>query len=125
MWRSNAESNLLMTPSVCPFPDLQVPLNGSQACGPRPSPAIRHSPGSLPEEEPCETTKYIQSFHALFFPANKLLEAAINAGAPPPDEIEANNILIDSDEEAELVMAAVARSMPRPLERHIVPMRKK
>jgi len=43
----------------------------------------------------------------------------------PPDEIEANNILIDSDEEAELVMAAVARSMPRPLERHIVPMRKK
>jgi len=63
--------------------------------------------------------------HALFFPANKPREAAINAGAPPPDEIEAKNILIDSDEDAELVMAAVTRSMPRPLERHIVPVRKK
>jgi len=110
---------------LCPFPDLQVPLNGNQACGPRPSPAIRHSPGSLPDEEPCATTKYIQSFHALLFPAYKPLEAAINAGGPPPDEIEANNILIDSDEEAELVMATVARSMPQPLERHIVPVREK
>jgi len=112
--------------SLCPFPDLQVPLNGSQACGPGPFPAIRHSPGSLPEEEPCEATKYIQSLHALFSPTNNPLEAAINAGAPPPDEIEANNILIDSDEETELVMAAVTRSMPQPLERHIlVPVRKK
>jgi len=42
----------------------------------------------------------------------------------PPDKIEANNILFDSDEEAELVMAAVARAMPQPLERHIVPVRK-
>ncbi|CUS09908.1 unnamed protein product [Tuber aestivum] len=56
----------------------------------------------------------------------KQQKAAINAGAPPPDEIEANNILIDSDEETELVMAAVTRSMPQPLERHIlVPVRKK
>jgi len=45
----------------------------------------------------------------------KQQEAAINAGAPPPDEIEANNILIDSDEETELVMAAATRSMPQPL----------
>jgi len=56
----------------------------------------------------------------------KQQKAAINAGAPPPDEIEANSILIDSDEETELVMAAVTRSMPLPLERHIlVPVRKK
>ncbi|CAZ83475.1 unnamed protein product [Tuber melanosporum] len=56
----------------------------------------------------------------------KQQKAAINAGAPPPDEIEANNMLIDSDEETELVMAAVTRSMPQPLERHIlVPVRKK
>jgi len=44
----------------------------------------------------------------------------------PLDEIEANNIPIDSDEETELVMAAVTRSMPQRLERHIlVPVRKK
>jgi len=111
---------------LCQFPDLQVPLNGSQACCPRPFPAIRHSPGSLPEEEPLKATKYIQSLHALFYPANKPLEAVINAEAPPPDEIEANDILIDSDEETELVMAAVTRSMPQRLEQHIiVPVRKK
>jgi len=44
----------------------------------------------------------------------------------PADEIEANNILIDSDEETELVMAAVTLSMSQRLERHIfVPVRKK
>jgi len=47
--------------------------------------------------------------------ASQPVEAAINAGAPPPDEIEANNILIDSGQETELVMAAVTRSMPQPL----------
>ncbi|KAL0637089.1 SAGA complex subunit Sgf73 [Maublancomyces gigas] len=56
----------------------------------------------------------------------KIQKAAINAGAPPPDEIEANAIPVDSDEETELVMAAVARSCPQPIERHIlVPVRRK
>lgn len=56
----------------------------------------------------------------------KQQKAAINAGAPPPDEIEANAIPVDSDEETELVMAAVARSCPQPIERHIlVPVKRK
>lgn len=53
-------------------------------------------------------------------------EAAINAGVPPPDEIEANALPVDSDEETELVMAAVARNISRPVEiSYFIPVRKK
>ena len=53
-------------------------------------------------------------------------EAAINAGGPPPEETEANALPVDPDEETELVMAAIARHVPQPLERHVmVPVRKK
>ncbi|KAI5779683.1 SCA7, zinc-binding domain-containing protein [Geopyxis carbonaria] len=45
----------------------------------------------------------------------KQQKAAINAGAPPPDEIEANAMPVDSDEETELVMSAISRHHPRPL----------
>jgi len=53
-------------------------------------------------------------------------EAAINAGAAPPEELEANAMPVDSDEETELVMAAISKRVPQPLERHVVvPVRKK
>lgn len=53
-------------------------------------------------------------------------EAAIDANAPLPDEIDMTTGPIDSDEEKDLVMAAIARSRPRPLEQHVfVPVRRK
>jgi len=56
----------------------------------------------------------------------KQQKAAINAGGPPPEEIEANAMPVDSDEETELVMAAIARHVPQPLERPImIPVRRK
>ncbi|TGZ83314.1 SCA7-domain-containing protein [Ascodesmis nigricans] len=45
----------------------------------------------------------------------KQQKAAINANGPPPEEIEANAIPVDSDEETELVMQAIARHKPQPL----------
>ena len=52
-------------------------------------------------------------------------EAAIDAIAPLVDDIAATGP-VDSDEERDLVMAAIARSRPRPMDQHIfVPMRKK
>lgn len=44
-------------------------------------------------------------------------EAAIDANAPLQDEIDVNGP-VDSDEERDAVMAAIARSTPRPLDRH-------
>ncbi|MCJ1359502.1 MAG: Dcp1p-Dcp2p decapping enzyme complex alpha subunit [Icmadophila ericetorum] len=56
----------------------------------------------------------------------KQQKAAIDANAPLPDEIDMTQGPIDSDEEKDLVMAAIARSRPRPLEQHIfVPVRRK
>ena len=63
---------------------------------------------------------------ASFLPNPHDAEAAINAGGPPPEETEANALPVDPDEETELVMAAIARHVPQPLERHVmVPVRKK
>ncbi|KAF3938159.1 hypothetical protein ABW19_dt0200606 [Dactylella cylindrospora] len=45
----------------------------------------------------------------------KQQKAAINASNPAPDDLEANSQNVDSDEEMELVMAAVARSNPQPI----------
>lgn len=56
----------------------------------------------------------------------KQQKAAINAGGPPPEEIEANAMPVDSDEESEFVMAAIATHVPHPLEHHVmIPVRKK
>jgi hypothetical protein len=42
----------------------------------------------------------------------------MDANAPLPDEVDPSGP-VDSDEEKELVMAAVARSRPRPLAQHV------
>ncbi|KAF8244248.1 SCA7-domain-containing protein [Wilcoxina mikolae CBS 423.85] len=56
----------------------------------------------------------------------KQQKAAINAGGPPPEEIEANAMPVDSDEETELVMTAIARHVSQPMEHHVmIPVRKK
>ncbi|KAI5821026.1 SCA7, zinc-binding domain-containing protein [Pyronema omphalodes] len=56
----------------------------------------------------------------------KQQKAAINAGNPPPEEIEANALPVDSDEETELVMAAITTHVPQPFEHNlVVPLRKK
>ncbi|KAJ5662655.1 Thiolase-like subgroup [Penicillium macrosclerotiorum] len=47
----------------------------------------------------------------------KQQRAAIDANAPLPDEIDTNGP-VDSDEERDTVMAAIARSAPRPLVEH-------
>lgn len=47
-----------------------------------------------------------------------LTEAAIDANAPLPDEIDASGP-VDSDEETELVMAGIARWNPQPLAQHV------
>lgn len=52
-------------------------------------------------------------------------EAAMDANAPLIDDLDANGP-VDSDEEKDAVMAAVARSCPRPLEQHVfVPVHRK
>ncbi|KAK6517964.1 hypothetical protein TWF506_005132 [Arthrobotrys conoides] len=45
----------------------------------------------------------------------KQQKAAINASNPAPDDLETNSLHVDSDEEMEFVMAAVARSNPQPI----------
>lgn len=56
----------------------------------------------------------------------KTTEAAMDANAPLPDDYLDPSGPIDSDEEKESVMAAVARSRPRPLEQHVfVPVKRK
>ncbi|KAF3906161.1 hypothetical protein ABW20_dc0100657 [Dactylellina cionopaga] len=45
----------------------------------------------------------------------KQQKAAINASNPAPEDLEANSLHVDSDEEMEFVMAAVARSNPQPI----------
>ena len=53
-------------------------------------------------------------------------EAAIDANAPLLDDFADPAGPIDSDEEKDLVMAAIARSRPRPIEQHVfVPMRRR
>ena len=53
-------------------------------------------------------------------------EAAIDANAPLLDDPADPSGPIDSDEEKDLVMAAIARSRPKPLAQHVfVPMRKR
>ena len=53
-------------------------------------------------------------------------EAAIDANAPLPDDLHDPSAPVDSDEEKDLVMAAIGRSCPRPLAQHVfVPARKK
>ena len=55
----------------------------------------------------------------------KLQKAAINANAPLADEMDPSGP-VDSDEEKDAVMAAIARSRPQPLEQHVwVPVRQK
>lgn len=52
-------------------------------------------------------------------------EAAMDANAPLIDDLDTNGP-VDSDEEKDAVMAAVARSCPRPLEQHVfVPVHRK
>ena len=52
-------------------------------------------------------------------------EAAIDANAPLADDFEPNGP-IDSDEEKDAVMAAIARSKPQPVAQHMyIPIRKK
>ena len=54
-----------------------------------------------------------------------LAGAAIDANAPLQDEHDPNGAPIDSDEEKDAVMAAIARSRPQPLVRHVaVPTRR-
>ncbi|KAI9859434.1 MAG: hypothetical protein M1824_003775 [Vezdaea acicularis] len=53
-------------------------------------------------------------------------EAAINANAPLQDDADLNSGPVDSDDEKEQVMAALARYRPRPLEsRVLIPTRRK
>ena len=53
-------------------------------------------------------------------------EAAIDANAPLLDDAAENAGPVDSDEEKELVMAAIARARPRALDQHVfVPMRRR
>jgi hypothetical protein len=60
--------------------------------------------------------------HLLIIPT----EAAIDANAPLPDDYADPSGPVDSDEEKDAVMAAIARSRPRPIAQHIfVPLRKK
>jgi len=47
-----------------------------------------------------------------------LTEAAIDANAPLPDDIDASGP-VDSDEETELVMAGIGRWNPQPLAQHV------
>lgn len=49
-----------------------------------------------------------------------IIEAAIDANAPLQDELENNAGPVDSDEERDAIMAAVARSCPQPLEKSIM-----
>lgn len=46
-------------------------------------------------------------------------EAAIDANAPLQDDFDKDAGPVDSDEEKDAIMAAIARSRPQPLERHI------
>ncbi|RPB22596.1 SCA7-domain-containing protein, partial [Terfezia boudieri ATCC MYA-4762] len=56
----------------------------------------------------------------------KQQKAAINASGPHPDEPDGPSVPVDSDEETELVMAAVARVCPVPMvTQTFVPVRKK
>lgn len=45
----------------------------------------------------------------------KQQKAAIQAGAPPPDEVEANAMPVDSDEETEIIVKVFENYHPRPL----------
>ncbi|KAI9826306.1 MAG: Dcp1p-Dcp2p decapping enzyme complex alpha subunit [Thelocarpon impressellum] len=56
----------------------------------------------------------------------KQQKAAIDANAPLQDEMDSNAGPVDSDEEKDAIMAAIARSRPQPLESRIfVPTRRK
>ncbi|KAH0561955.1 hypothetical protein GP486_003340 [Trichoglossum hirsutum] len=56
----------------------------------------------------------------------KQQKAAIDANAPLQDDLDTNAGPVDSDEEKESIMAAIARSRPQPLEQRIlVPTRRK
>ncbi|KAL8874634.1 MAG: hypothetical protein Q9174_000039 [Haloplaca sp. 1 TL-2023] len=56
----------------------------------------------------------------------KQCEAAMDANAPLVDDDNDANVLIDSDEEKDAVMAAIARSRPQPLAQHVhIGLRKK
>lgn len=48
------------------------------------------------------------------------VEAAIDANAPLQDDLENNGGPVDSDEEKDAIMAAIARSCPQPLEKNIM-----
>jgi hypothetical protein len=53
-------------------------------------------------------------------------EAAIDANAPLADDFQDPSGPVDSDDEKDLIMAAIARSRPKPLAQHIfVPVRRK
>ncbi len=53
------------------------------------------------------------------FKANAFTEAAIDANAPLQDDFDINAGPVDSDEEKDAIMAAIARSRPQPVERHV------
>ncbi|KAI9849723.1 MAG: Dcp1p-Dcp2p decapping enzyme complex alpha subunit [Thelocarpon superellum] len=56
----------------------------------------------------------------------KQQKAAIDANAPLQDELDGTAGPIDSDEEKDAIMAAIARSRPQPLEQHmLMPTRRK
>ena len=48
-----------------------------------------------------------------------LTEAAIDANAPLQDDFDKDAGPVDSDEEKDAIMAAIARSRPQPVEQHI------
>lgn len=58
----------------------------------------------------------VHKIHLTNYSSN--LEAAMDANAPLPDEADPAGP-VDSDEEKDAVMAAVARSRPRPLAQHV------
>ncbi|KAK4987865.1 SAGA complex subunit Sgf73 [Elasticomyces elasticus] len=56
----------------------------------------------------------------------KLQKQALESNAAPLDELDGPSGAIDSDEEKELIMAAIARSQPQPIvSRPLVPLRRK
>lgn len=77
---------------------------------------LRHIKRKIkPSSKVCVTFLHIYNFLQTQNTNTHCLEAAINANNPAPDDIEANSLHVDSDEETDLIMAAVARSNPQPL----------
>ena len=94
-----------------------VPLNNGAYCA-RSLTCKSHSMGAK-RAVPGRSAPYDQLL-AMYQKRNqaKLQKAALSAAAPLPDDEPATGP-VDSDEEKDTVMAAIARSRPMPLEQHI------